>query len=147
MAVDVSAIKGKILELAGQEPALHAVFLFGSTVEGFSGERSDLDFGIVIGDGRQKVDLKEELRLGVLFSEKLRKEVDVVILNNASLAFAYRVLSLGVLLFERQREELSDYIERVMDHYLDFLVRIKRYEKEFDEGLRRHYGRRNPSDR
>lgn len=138
--MNISELKEKVQRIAENENCIAAVFLFGSHAEGFSNEKSDIDFGVVVGDGKTKVDLKEQLRLGIVFANEMKKEVDVVILNNASLAFSYQVLSKGFLVFERERDHTSNFIEYIMDMYFDFLPRIIRYKKEFDEGLRKQYG-------
>lgn len=142
--MEIQELKEKVKKIAEKEKNITAVFLFGSSVEGFSNEKSDLDFGIVIGDGKVKVDLQEQLGLGVVFSDVLKKKVDVVLLNNAPLSFTYGVFSKGVSLFERNRIQTSGFIEYIMDMYLDFLPRIKKYEEEFDKGLRKEYGGSKP---
>ena len=106
-----------------------AIYLFGSFAKGTEKERSDIDLSFVFNEKFYREDPFRALQKAELFSmeisNKIHKSVDVIILNSASLSFAYHVLRKGVCLYE------SDTVDRILyevtldNKYQDFIPFIK----------------------
>lgn len=106
-----------------------AIYLFGSVAKGTDKEKSDIDLAFVFNENFYKEDPFRALQKAELFSIKIsckiRKPVDVIILNSASLSFAYHLLRKSVCLYE------SDTVERILyevtmdNKYQDFMPFIR----------------------
>jgi predicted nucleotidyltransferase len=132
-----------------REAGIEVVYHHGSTATGRDKASSDIDVALLI-DNRAAGDWKnvERIRersasqLGRLFGvDSLR--VDVQILNQAPLAFQYRVIGARRPLWEVSRARRIEYERDLMREYLDF----RYYEDIHNEAMRRRiqegrYGRR-----
>ena len=100
-------------------PEVKAAYLFGSVADGFSRKRSDIDIGILLDStlGKKKA-FRVELEIGEELERKAKRKVDLVVLNRAPLALAFRVIK-GVLLFDRSPTERSLFQSRIMSLYYD----------------------------
>ncbi|MBS4030835.1 MAG: nucleotidyltransferase domain-containing protein [Clostridiales bacterium] len=98
---------------------------------------SDIDIAVLL---RDKISLKEELRMSAELTQVLsREDIDLVILRQASINITYRALSTGRIVFEREPLLVSDFIEYTINNYLDFGIRLMQMDREFDESLREKY--------
>ena len=116
-------------------------YLFGSISRGTAGELSDIDIAIFIdplglpqaGNYGYQSDLLVELQV------LLEKEVDLVLLNDASAALRYRVLRDGSLIYCRSEKKRQLFHERTVMQYLDLqpLLKVQRYylHKRLTEGV------------
>jgi predicted nucleotidyltransferase len=93
--------------------------LFGSTARGNTTQFSDVDVAIGLRSG-VTFDLHD---IGGLISEleqAVKRDVDIVILNEAPPGLAYRVFRDGRLLVEKDRRARVEGQARAMLEYLDF---------------------------
>lgn len=122
----------------GHEPRLVAVYLFGSHVEGYATDRSDVDLGLVF---REELPLAEELDLaGAVEDVVAWATVDCVNLCRAAAHFRHRVLAGGVLIYEGDRDAHSDFIERTLREHFDFQYHLELYRRDFAAALADAYG-------
>ena len=106
-------------------------YLFGSKVTGTSNKLSDVDIAIYLDRHNMpksspygyKSDLIVEME------EELGEEVDIVILNEASLFLAYNILKEGQLIMCRSDEKRTEFHFRVVRDYLDFkpFIQVQNY--------------------
>ena len=124
---------------AATMPNIVALYLFGSQARERAGPLSDVDVAVLLDQG-VTADHYFDLRLQYLqqLSDQLqRDDVDVLILNEAPPALAYRVLWDGKLLFCRDRTVLAAYKAATVTTYLDFEPIIKRHERAVLERARK----------
>ncbi len=104
------------------DPRVLGVWLFGSQADGTATSRSDIDLGVLFD---RELTFKEELAFEVVVSEMLGiDDVDVLDVRRANLLFRFRVIA-GELLYERDYERVSDFIERTLIEYRDFEPRAQ----------------------
>jgi hypothetical protein len=109
---------------------LELIYLFGSKATGRYSKLSDIDIAVLLNNG-EDFNLKN-LLLDLIFefSKLFRSDkIDLVILNKASLAVQYNVISNGKILYELNIETRCNYEMNLINLYLDF----KRYEDEYYE--------------
>jgi uncharacterized protein len=108
-------------------------FLFGSYARGQGRPDSDVDCAVLLADNVPSGDAFD-FRLRVMdgLARAIgRDDVDVAILNEASLALAYRVLRDGVLLFCRDHAAYVRYRVRTLNLYFDFAPLLERHQAIF----------------
>lgn len=109
-------------KLLAKDPRVLVVFLFGSQVDGYATPRSDIDLAVLFD---RDLSLKQELDFEVAVSQALGADnVDVLNLNRANLLLRFRAIS-GQLLYERDPERVSDFIERTLIEQRDFEPRAQ----------------------
>lgn len=114
-----------------REPDVLAAYLFGSAARGTAGPLSDLDIAVLLSDGADTAGRQLDLIAGI--GETARSEsVDVVILNDAPVMLAYRVLRDGRLIFCRDETARTAHWARTVDRYLD----MEPLRRTMAEGLR-----------
>ncbi len=103
---------------------LLAVYQFGSTVKGRSGKRSDIDLALVFDYAFYNFDpfiaLQEAEILAATLSNKILRPLDIVVLNGASLSFAYHTLKGGKCIYERNSADRILYEVAIDNKYQDF---------------------------
>lgn len=117
-----------------------ALYAFGSLAESDLKPLSDLDFAILLSDSLdRKKQFDKRIDLIGIFNETLKTdEVDVVLLNQDPIRFAYHILKNGELLFCRDQSRLIDFIEKTKKLYLDFKPARDRFDRDFLEGIGYH---------
>lgn len=96
-------------------------YLFGSRARGDFTRGSDLDFAILL--SRNFKDPYDFIRLIGELATALNvkdEKINLVVLNDADLGLAYKVISEGSVVFERDVEKRVDFEVRVLKSYLDF---------------------------
>ena len=121
---------------------LIAVYLFGSALTGKKGKRSDIDMAFVLDEGYYRKSpftaLQEIELLSVQISERLKMPVDTVVLNSASLSFAYHTVRRGICIYERNARDRILF-EVILDNkYQDFAPFLKELREAKSKAL---YGR------
>jgi len=104
---------GKDILLAG--------YLFGSTLKPYK-LKGDLDIGLLLEEDALKdgtLNIQNHFYLGLRNSLE-RQDIDVVILNRASLLLRYAVIKEGVLVYEKDRNRRIEFEVRTMLEYFDF---------------------------
>lgn len=108
---------------------LLVVYLFGSFAKNSENEKSDIDLAFVFNEKFYKEDpfraLQEAELLGAEINKKTNKAVDVVVLNGASLNFAYHVVREGIPIYEKRVVERIIYEVNLDNKYQDFIPFIK----------------------
>jgi predicted nucleotidyltransferase len=114
-------------------------YLFGSQARGQAGPLSDIDVAVLLADTVAEADAFE-LRLALMdeITYHLRTNaVDVLVLNHAPLALAYRVLRDGVLIYCRDEAKRVEFTARTVNMYLDFEPFLERHEHAILERARK----------
>jgi uncharacterized protein len=143
--------------IAAHLPALEAYFreregvllayLYGSHARGTAGPLSDVDVALLL-EGEPSAQECFQARLavtGALMDLLRRDDVDVVVLNEAPPALAFRVIRDGVLLYSRSDVVRREYVARVTIEYLDFQPCLALYERAVLERARRGELTRGPN--
>jgi len=96
-------------------------YLFGSRARGDFTEESDLDFAILLSrnfnDPYDFVRLIADLAMALGVKDE---KINLVVLNDASLELAYKVISEGIIIYERNIEKRVDFEVNTLKFYLDF---------------------------
>ncbi|MBO0792560.1 MAG: DUF86 domain-containing protein [Ktedonobacteraceae bacterium] len=138
--------QSKLYQLFAQSP-VNAAYLAGSlSTRTKFGQLSDVDIAILLMD-QIKADQFLEYQL-YFFSELANRlesnDLDVVILNQASLLLKLQVIKYGQILFSRDEKQRISFETRAVMDYLDF----KRFDEIQQQALgRRLYGQMMPLDR
>ena len=112
-----------------EQPDVLLVYLFGSYARGRARPGSDLDIALLLDEqGRSSFELLERrLDLAVRAEELLGQEVDVVLLNRASLLLQGQVLGEGRLLYAMDKRRQVEYEARARALYFDFQPRLRQH--------------------
>ncbi|WP_066637988.1 type VII toxin-antitoxin system MntA family adenylyltransferase antitoxin [Desulfolucanica intricata] len=124
-----------LAEKAKWDDDIIAMYLFGSYAEGKQTPVSDIDLAVLLDrDFSSKLYFEKKLDILSTTTSILKTdEVDLVILNQAPPALAYRVLCKGKLLYEKPEAKAQrvNFQVRTCDRYFDY----KPVEKVIHEGL------------
>jgi len=112
-------VNAALREVADLEPAIAAIYLFGSLGRGTAGPLSDVDVGLLIRDRRQDPAVSE--RTTDALCRRLRtSRVDVVSLEHSPMPLRYRIVRDGALVVCRDAALLERFIASTVRQYLDF---------------------------
>ncbi len=129
----------RLREFFDSDPRVLAVFLFGSLTDGYATPRSDIDLAVLFD---RETSLDEELEFELAVSRVLgTDEVDVVNLNRANLAFRFRAVA-GKLLYEKDFERVSDFIEQTLIEQRDYEPRAQAVLRDYFDSLGADYALR-----
>jgi predicted nucleotidyltransferase len=126
----------------GHRPDVDAAYVFGSAATGRTHRESDVDVGVLVSDRIPRAS-RLNYRLGLmadLGTALERSDVDVTILNEATPLLAHRVLSQGVLAFERSRRTRIRFQTATARRYFDMLPTYEIYIRALKRSAQR--GRR-----
>jgi len=124
--MQVSELAKKINELvrAADDETVVAVYIYGSCVRGEAQKSSDVDLAFLLD---QKAYIEDPLEtqtpaylLAARFGIKVDREIDVMILNSASLEMAYEIVSTGSCVYELNAERRLEYEIKIRGLYFDF---------------------------
>lgn len=99
-------------------PAIEFAILFGSQAQGKAKSESDLDIAIYL---NRALSLEEYLTLNLQLEEISGREVDLIILNEASPLLKHQVMKNRKVLFIRNFDLYADFREKTIDEYQEFL--------------------------
>ncbi len=134
-AVDAAGLdlEGRLRAALQRQPDVLVAYLFGSRTRGSAGALSDVDVAVLLRDDASR-DLARRLALiRDLAAASGRDDVDLVILNEAPVSLAYRVLREGRLLLSRDEVARVRHRARTVDRYLD----MEPFRRIHEQGLRR----------
>lgn len=114
-----------------------SVYLFGSVAEGVPNRHSDVDIAVRLAPGlgtEEKLGIRIDL-IGEL-ENLIESEVDIVILDDASLKMIYQVFRHGRLLYAKNHLREESFRLKKQKEYFDFQYYIEKDRRE----LRAFYG-------
>lgn len=105
-----------------KDKSILLAYIFGSEVKGKTNKYSDIDIAILF-DNKVKKDEYTDRQIAIItnLSEILKKEIDVVVLNRASLFLRYHILKEGVKIYERPDRNEHNFEAKAVIDYFDFL--------------------------
>lgn len=123
-----------------KELGISAVYLFGSKAIGRGTQLSDIDIGVILKNPALEKDTRALYQvLYEIFTEIYpNSKLDIVFLQTAPHALQYSAIKDGKILFEEDPKFTADYVNLVINQYLDFKpvldlfdqVSMQRYAKE-----------------
>jgi predicted nucleotidyltransferase len=129
-----------IAEKIGGNKDLRAIFekngvlfayLFGSQLGEYADKTSDIDIAIMLPIKISKEERFElRLKLAGEISKVLKKEADVIILNDTkSLFFKYVIVKEGKLIYEKSELKSAEFESLTLGLYFDFRPFLEEYDK------------------
>ncbi len=94
--------------------------IFASQIQGEMRTNSDVDIAIYLSE---KIDTETYLKIKAELSEILKKEIDLIILNDATPLLKYQIYKNNILLFTRSKTMESNHKIKTLFEYSD----MKRY--------------------
>jgi predicted nucleotidyltransferase len=128
-------IQNKLKSLFKQEKEVLFAYLFGSAAigKGFN-FKSDVDLAVYLDEKKVKDTFQKRLRLMSETEKVLKRETEVVILNDInSVFFKFVIIKEGKLIFERNHEKRVDFELKTIQDYFDFELFIEKYNKAYLE--------------
>lgn len=127
---DVQRIFPLLKEKLRAQKDLVFAYIFGSYGLGEPGPMSDVDVAVYLKNSKDYFERKIELNL--LITETLRTdEVDIAILNEAPIEFAFNILKTSTLLFSKNEDLRVNYETKIMKFYQDFEYCRKRMIRDY----------------
>jgi len=125
----LSAASRAVARSVARRPEIQAAYIFGSVAQGRARPDSDIDIAVLLArrvpDARA---LRYRLRLAADLGAALRRsDVQVIVLNDAPPLLAHRVLSRGVLVYERARAARVRYQVQTAQRYADLVPTLEYY--------------------
>jgi uncharacterized protein len=122
-----SSVRLAIRRCLSRHRAIQAAYVFGSVATGRARPDSDIDVAVLVDEraspnGTLKVRLQLMADLGSALG---RSDVEVVILNESPILLAHRVLSQGVLVYERSATQRVRFQVRTASRYLDLVPMLE----------------------
>lgn len=114
-----------------------AVYLFGSRVDGTFTPASDYDFAVLL----KEAPSFEEASLLMLeiqdnLSSILSGEVDVVVLNTATIEQRFLIISRGTVIYSGDDNIRTDFEDIAIRDYLDFKPFLDAYRRDVREAIK-----------
>lgn len=138
--LSVAQVENVLVPFFKTRPEVTFAYLFGSVARGTAGKLSDIDIAIFIDPSRLPPvgSFGYQSEIIVDLQALLQRDVDVVILNDASTMIRFQVLKHGKLVFCRSDSERRLFHEKAVTQYLDIkpLLQVQRHylHKQLDEG-------------
>jgi len=133
---DKMKLKEGIKEVLKEHKEILVAYLYGSTVKGYEGKRSDIDVGLLL-----KEDFEAEAlypaRIAGEIKEKcgLDQEVDVRILNKRPYRFLHQVIREGEVILSTDERKRVRFETSIIDAYIDFKPFYEQYDEKRRERL------------
>lgn len=118
----MSAIAKPLQDYFSRQKQVLCVYLFGSQIKGKENIYSDIDIAVLFQANLTQKE-RTEKRLGFMdeLSSILNKDVDVVILNEASSFLKFQVIKEGKRIYERPDRSEHSFEAKTIVEYFDFL--------------------------
>jgi len=118
----------KIREILQKEKNVLFAYLFGSYVL-LPEYANDIDIAVYL----KRPTKKYEIRLAMKIEKAIKKETEVIALNDKPLIVIAEVLRTGKLIYSRSEKDRVDFETRVLPEIFDFNELMKEFdEKRFD---------------
>ncbi|MGY5877032.1 MAG: nucleotidyltransferase domain-containing protein [Candidatus Thorarchaeota archaeon] len=125
--LDHNEIVQRVLTIAPDKIGL--IVIFGSRARGDHSEHSDLD--IAVSTSIQDKAQRFKLRLQVIsLFEGPEQSVDVVLLEDSNWTLRHRIAKDGVVIFQKNEDSWSNFIEEVLIYYPDYRYFEQRFLEE-----------------
>ena len=141
MKMVINSLKMKLLDITIPE-GVEAIYLYGSIVKNRVRADSDIDVAMLPSygiDDFEKLELISKIQsifASLFLNAGFKQEISILDLRGkySSLQLLYKVITAGVLVFERDRLERLDFENAVKREYFDFepFLRLLRKEKHGD---------------
>jgi predicted nucleotidyltransferase len=116
---------------------LVSVYLFGSRADGTASSESDYDFALLFKDAPG---IDDAVLLEMNIADEVKKvvgaDVDILVLNSASIEMRFLVFKRGVLVYSADDELRTDFEEIIIRDYLDFKPFLDTFRKEVREAIK-----------
>ncbi|MDZ7261517.1 MAG: nucleotidyltransferase domain-containing protein [candidate division KSB1 bacterium] len=120
MKSETNKLLERIKAILNDYSEVTAAYLFGSRAEGYQRQGSDVDIAILVDSRLDKMrTFSLQLDLGDVLERKLKRQVDLLVLNHAPLAIAFRAVK-GILILERNPTERALFESRILSRYYDY---------------------------
>lgn len=119
----------------GRADGLAAAYLFGSEARGTARTGSDVDVAVLFSAAPPKGLAGLSFGLQGELERRLRRSVDLVVLNRAPADLVHRVLRDGLLVAERDRSHRIRFEVAKRNEYFDLLPFLRRYRSLEKRGL------------
>jgi len=111
-------VEDRLRAALGRHEDVLVAYLFGSTARGTAGPMSDVDVAVLVKDEYDLAQRRLDL-IGDVSSIVGSERADVVLLNEAPVSLAYRVLRDGRLIVCRDEQARVRHFVETVDRYLD----------------------------
>lgn len=139
MAAKVNEKEEELRKYFAGEEDIMAAYLFGSHGSEDETPLSDIDFAVLFRQD-ENPGIMREMEIMAALSRILKVEnIDFVNLNNAPIRLQHEIISSGKLLYEKDKETVSDFIYYVLTYAYDEKIRAKKYYREYEKALKKEY--------
>lgn len=105
-----------------KDDSILVAYIFGSQIKHKANKYSDIDIAVLFDDKVKEEDYTDkQIAIMTDASRTLNKEIDVVVLNRASLFLKYHILKEGMKTYERPDRTNHNFEAYAVIQYLDFL--------------------------
>ena len=115
-----------------QKYGIADVYLFGSRIAGFARDDSDLDVGVRF-ENRLPKDEERGRLYGDIYSDLLPcfggVKIDLVFIDEVLLHFQFKIITDGQLIYSKNMESSTNFVERTANYYRDYKYFIDEYFK------------------
>ncbi len=112
-----------------KDNSILVAYLFGSQARDKTNKYSDIDIAILFNEKINENDYTDkQIAMMANLNKVLNKEVDILILNKASLFLRYHILKEGIKVYERPDRNEHNFEAVAIMQYFDFLPIKKRIE-------------------
>jgi len=121
MSSIIKEFKKDLSTIFKKYPSIRSAYLFGSTAQGVDHGLSDVDIAIRLTDNISP-DASFNIRMQLMndLEDYFGQNVDIVILNSASLKLIHQVLRTKQIIFRKDPVEEMDYSIQKQKEYFDF---------------------------
>jgi uncharacterized protein YutE (UPF0331/DUF86 family)/predicted nucleotidyltransferase len=123
----LDTIINKIRKILEKEENMVFAYVFGSYAMGKYRRGSDIDIAIYT---KKPLNWRELVKLALKLEDSLGVRVDIVDLRTTPPLLAYEIISKGIIVVEKDKEERISFETRILKKYLDLKPRLKRYYNE-----------------
>jgi len=117
-----------IIETLKEDENIIFAYLFGSQIKGYANEKSDWDIAIYFVQNLKDKSLWYPFELEAKLAYLLKKEVQVVILNDITKpTFLFHIINEGILLVDKEKKLRLEFEMKVMRDYYDWKFFVNRY--------------------
>ena len=120
------------------EFSVRFLVLFGSAATGETGPMSDIDLAVYVDPNRHKSgNIETVLEIGLVLERAIGdKNIDVVILNDATPAIKFNVIRTGIQIMSTKQGDYEDFYVRTLAEYYDFIPFLNRQYESAKASLR-----------